>query len=334
MIELLIYISIVSLILVLAINFISDIIQGDNISSNSRQVQQSSRFVMEKINRILKNAVRVNTPGTGYWLSTLEVSTDDPATTPTDIYLLKNSIYIKEGASPAYRLLPDDVKALDLKFSNLSYADKPAIIKTIISLAYNNLSQNPLYDWQTDLTSSTGLNHNTRAMILRPNALGSETAFNSVYPLNTAHWEAVNEEIPNDTVDYAGNTNSGSFQRDLYNIADPQQASGPINFIGIHLRVLGGIYGFHYHGFSAASLRINNITYDSLEYNLSDYGAGSAKPWLDLVYYWKNNPNTQNSWTWNDINNLQIGAKLKSLANNYYVLLTQVYLEINYGNKF
>ena len=54
LIELIIYIAIVSLVLVLASNFAWDIIQGSARATCYREVQQNARFAMEKTTRALR----------------------------------------------------------------------------------------------------------------------------------------------------------------------------------------------------------------------------------------------------------------------------------------
>ena len=54
LIELIIYIAIVSLVLVLATNFTWNIIQGNVSAACQREVQQNTRFVMEKITRAIR----------------------------------------------------------------------------------------------------------------------------------------------------------------------------------------------------------------------------------------------------------------------------------------
>ena len=53
-IELIIYIGIVAFVLVLASNFMWDIIQGGTINNCWREVQQNARFSMEEITRSLR----------------------------------------------------------------------------------------------------------------------------------------------------------------------------------------------------------------------------------------------------------------------------------------
>ncbi len=60
LIELIIYIAIVSLVLILSSNFAWDIIQGNTKSNSFREVQQNSRFAIERVSRSLREG---NDPG-------------------------------------------------------------------------------------------------------------------------------------------------------------------------------------------------------------------------------------------------------------------------------
>lgn len=64
--------------------------------------------------------------------------------------------------------------------------------------------------------------------ILRPNAAGDDTNIDVQYPASGAHWDKVDEATADNYTTYVS-TNSTSYQRDIYNIADHSTGSGVVD---------------------------------------------------------------------------------------------------------
>ena len=52
--------------------------------------------------------------------------------------------------------------------------------------------------------------------------------------------------------------------------------------------------------------------------------------YLTFSKVWTNNPNTEQPWTWDEINALQAGVALLSEGPNYQSRCTQLYVEVEY----
>jgi hypothetical protein len=154
---------------------------------------------------------------------------------------------------------------------------------------------------------------------LRPNAAGDETNIANQYPSSGEHWDKVDEETPDESNTHV-NTNSTSYQRDLYNLPAHSVGSGTINFIKIYFRFKLFSTGT---GYAKPSLKSNSTVTDGTEV---EHTSGT---WTTYSEQWNTNPADSQPWEWADIDALQIGVSLKKGTMNIYC--TQVYVEIDYG---
>ncbi|MBA7678007.1 hypothetical protein ES703_86274 [subsurface metagenome] len=157
-------------------------------------------------------------------------------------------------------------------------------------------------------------------IILRPNDAGSETSIDKQFPAADQHWDKVAEVIPDEDATYVENKSgpAGGWQRDLYSLPTPSPHSENINFITVYILTK------HNVSKTKAVIRTHGTTYEGAEVD-----AGAWVKWLEQ---WVNNPFTGSPWTWDEINDLEIGVALSgSTATPDWSRCTQVYVEINYG---
>lgn len=157
LLELIIYISIVSIILVIVGNFSWNIIGGGAKTSAYREVQQSGRLIMEKISRYIKMASDINSPTAGLAGNSLSLEMSDEEINPTVISLSGNNLVIAQGVKQGYVLNSSRVLVNNLEFTNISYVDTPGTIKIIISLGYNNPDNLREYQAEIDLENTISL---------------------------------------------------------------------------------------------------------------------------------------------------------------------------------
>lgn len=144
LIELIIYITIVSGVLIVFLNFGWEVINGNIKSQSMREVQQNSRFAMQKITENIFSAKGVNFPLYGELNNYLSLEMEDPDLNPTLFELNGDKLIITQGINGPYSLTNDRVKVASLEFINLSYLDTPGTIKIKISIKHineNNLNQ-------------------------------------------------------------------------------------------------------------------------------------------------------------------------------------------------
>jgi type II secretory pathway pseudopilin PulG len=124
LIELIIYIAIVSLILILSSNFAWDIIQGNVKSNSSREVQQNARFAMERVSRSLREG-------------------NDPL-----IFSVVDGVLYESDAP----LTSEQVRVVDFSITSVSNT-----YKISLTVEYNNISGRREYEAESTLESTIAL---------------------------------------------------------------------------------------------------------------------------------------------------------------------------------
>jgi hypothetical protein len=161
--------------------------------------------------------------------------------------------------------------------------------------------------------------------ILRPNANGNAN-YAGQYPASGEHWDKVDEASADEDATYLWSPYTGSFPKELFNLP-AHSGSGDINKITVYCRCKaedGATPDW-------ASIQILCRTHDT------DYGADAQTVTTSYVNYskeWATNPNTGSAWTWDEIDALQIGTKLRAAEStpnpNYETRCTQVWVEVEY----
>lgn len=128
---------------------------------------------------------------------------------------------------------------------------------------------------------------------------------------NGTNWECVDEAISDedDTT-----VRVGALGYDLYALPNPS-LSGTINSVTVYCRAKG-------QGSRVwCGLKTRNTIY---------WGTLNELPvsFQTFSYSRNTNPNTENAWTWGEIDALQIGVKLEKIV--YTPQCTQVYVEVDY----
>lgn len=157
---------------------------------------------------------------------------------------------------------------------------------------------------------------------LRPDAPGDETSIEIQEPDSGAHWEKVDEVIPDDGT-YVESRGYG-YQRDLYDL--PASAgSGTINKITVFFRCKTD-WKTTLH--AKASIKSDTTVTDGAEKTFKNNDV-----WQSFSQEWAANPAPPgtDAWTWADIDALQIGISLEAdSVNSWWTYCTQVYVEIDY----
>ncbi len=156
-----------------------------------------------------------------------------------------------------------------------------------------------------------------------PDAAGDNTTITDQYPLTGEHWDKVSEESPDGDSTYVA-TDSSAWQEDLYNTDNhsTQTAAGTINYVKVYIEARSTT-----DNVTQSSARIyiktNGIKYSGTEETLSsNYDTYS--------YQWDNNPQTVSAWTWDEVDDLQIGVGLRTPNVDEDTRCTQVYAEVGF----
>lgn len=153
--------------------------------------------------------------------------------------------------------------------------------------------------------------------ILRPNAAGDTTELSNTGG-GENNWLAVSDVIADDLATYVYLTSDGS-NEDLYNLP-VHSGSGVINSVTVYVRCYANAASQN----AKATLKTNGIIYRGDEELLS-------ANWTTFSKQWTTNPNTLVTWTWDDIDALQIGVWLSGTGG--LPKCTQVYVAVNYTSS-
>ena len=148
---------------------------------------------------------------------------------------------------------------------------------------------------------------------LRPNGSGSLSQLQDENC--SSNWQCVDESSSDENATYVRGTDN-NWEYDLYSIDNPVIGSGTIDSIVVFIYVEGNN--------NNQKARTYIRTYGN------NYQGSQLTPPSSYTVYsttYATNPYTSSSWTWSEIDDLQIGAGLRREAR-----LTQVWVEIYYTN--
>lgn len=157
LIELLFYISIISLVLISIIGFFWNIISGNIKEQAYQEVQQNGRFAITKITQEIKKAIRVNNPLPGISANSLSLVMQDPSLNPTIFDLSNGKLRITQGVLVPIELTTDQILVNNLQFTNLSYPDTPGTVRIEMTLENLNPSEKTEYQASIDLKTTVSL---------------------------------------------------------------------------------------------------------------------------------------------------------------------------------
>jgi hypothetical protein len=204
-------------------------------------------------------------------------------------------------------------------FSNDSDVDNS---KSIGSHSYfPNLAIAGEYD-----TIKEGNTANANIQILVPNGQGSDTELYAYSSIGSEdNWECTNSFDGNTSYVYY---NEANWKRDLYNIADPNPTgSGNINWVRVGISVIT-ILSYPTQKGDAEILVLAGSTlfsysgYNNIPTSYTNYSVLLEK-----------SPSTDDSWTWDELENLQVGVALRlrnTPQSGDMVRCTFVWVEVNY----
>ena len=169
---------------------------------------------------------------------------------------------------------------------------------------------------------------------LRPNGTGDEENIEGASSGIGNHWQDVDEAVEDGatTQVWTGATN---WQRDLYNIANHSVGNGAINFIKVY-SVGWYTYPTGDSDRTDFKIAIKSGTEGGVPDTVSEGDEESlpknpANRQL-FSYQWNANPATSAAWTWDEIDNLQIGVSMRDSYSGDGAIAhcTQVYVEIDF----
>lgn len=157
LIELILYIAIVTIVISTIVPFAWNIIGGGTKSNTQQEVSSNARFISERIKHEIRNASGINnlTP------TSLSLANSDSSLNPTVINLSGSNIVITQGANPQVNLNSTDIKITTLTFTNYSSSDqktKHVGFTLTVEANYPNASQE--FQASTTIESSAEVRSN------------------------------------------------------------------------------------------------------------------------------------------------------------------------------
>jgi hypothetical protein len=165
-----------------------------------------------------------------------------------------------------------------------------------------------------------------QTITLRPDAVGTTTQLTRNG--GSANWDQVNEETADDSTTYVYGTGDDSSQTDTYNVPD-QSLTGTITNVRIYIRAFENYDRDDVYAWTAIRIGTGSIEYGT--------EIGTTTSWTNYytAYATKTGNLGSGSWTWADIDDLQIGVGLQSHYSSgsstwRYAECTQVWAEVTY----
>jgi len=175
---------------------------------------------------------------------------------------------------------------------------------------------------QVKLTASSAPGTET----MRPDGAGDQTEIDERYPdTGEENWEDVDDADGHDGDDTYVATDGG-WQEDLYSTDNHTVGAGDINYVKVYF--VARATGVPNREGAYVHIKTNAAEHDGPWEWLSENYTTYSKQW-DL------NPETNQAWTWDEIDALQIGVGIRGSRTtgpgaSRYTRCTQVYVEVDY----
>jgi len=150
---------------------------------------------------------------------------------------------------------------------------------------------------------------------LRPNTAGEETNLTPIGATN--NWECVDEDPSDGDITYVEG-DGGIYETDLYNL-DDTSLSGAIRSVTIYVNCKGTKEGVG----ARTTIKTNGVVDDGTPETLTT-------GYVDYSTVYTTNPQSENPWTWDEINALQAGVGLQKPTGGAVSRCTQVWVDVEY----
>lgn len=148
LIEIIIYVALVSIIAVSFVVFIIDVTTSSQKARVRQEVQQNARFAFQRITREIRAADDVNAGSSAFGTSpgVLSLAADNPTDDPTVFSVNGGVLQITQGANPAQDLTSDRFVVTNLVFTDLSVNNRTKNIMIELTLEHPNPQDVEVFD--------------------------------------------------------------------------------------------------------------------------------------------------------------------------------------------
>lgn len=153
LIELILYIAIISIILVGFMTFSLDVIYSGEKSEIRQTVQQNAIFSMQKILKEIRTSNDLNIGSSTFDTSpgVLSLSKNLAGDDPTIFDISSGNLQIQQGTNGPYALTDDNLEVTNLVFTNQSVSNRTTIVGVELTLRHINADQSNLTNAQISL---------------------------------------------------------------------------------------------------------------------------------------------------------------------------------------
>ena len=157
-IELLLYIILVSVLLLVVSTFLGTILKSRIKNQTIAEVTQQGQYTMNIITQTIRNSESINSPTMTNNATLLDLDVINTTNDPTVFDLLGGALRITEGIqSPINLTSTSTVVVSNLRFDNLSRTGTPGNIKIEFTISHINPSGRYEYDYSKTFYSSASL---------------------------------------------------------------------------------------------------------------------------------------------------------------------------------
>jgi len=148
LIELVIYMGLMSIVVGLFAAILVTIVRIQTQQTSSRQVASELNFIMNTITRDVRNSQALSVTS-----STLTITTNEASTTPTIITLADGAVAKKEGTNATSTLSTNRVVADALAFTELSSGTAKAV-QIVLTLSFNTSNPTQVFTQTLQTTAA------------------------------------------------------------------------------------------------------------------------------------------------------------------------------------
>ena len=156
LLEMLVYITLVSILVLAFVGFALDVIGTAQKARVKQEVQQNARFAMARMIYEIRSANGLNTGSStfGSHPGVLSLATSTPVTNPTVFDVSNGRLRIKQGASAAQDLTSSKLTVSNLVFTNRSVSGRTSNVKIELTIEHPNPENIEIFDVAVSLKGS------------------------------------------------------------------------------------------------------------------------------------------------------------------------------------
>ncbi len=155
LIELVLYIAIISGFLVTTIFFAMRVVEGGQKARAEAEVQQNLRIAMERINRETRSALDLNAGSSTFDSNPSVISLAGGAGEDPIVFSVNGGILqLSKGASGPYNVTTNDVEVTNFVVHDLSVSNRTKVIQIEMTVRYAAAADSVYYDFDSSARST------------------------------------------------------------------------------------------------------------------------------------------------------------------------------------